>query len=189
MKIAVTGKSAVSSNNADRVLSGLPRRNVTMRLTGSLEILIIAAAGCVLKDAGIIYPVGDSSIGVYIGIDDAVEDLKDEYFVNILNDGVTGVSPLLFPFTSPNALAAQVTIAFDLRGECITMPITKYRNNVIEYAAESIAGGYMKMAIAGTIIIADGQLRPADGRYAAEMFFLEKLEHAQNRMAGIYEVI
>jgi len=189
MKIVVTGKSRINSENAGEVLGRFSSRIKQLRLVNSLEILSIAAIGSVLEDAGISFPVGDSNIGIYVGIDDAVEDIKDEYFENILNDGINGVSPLLFPFTAPNALASMATIAFDVRGESITMPVKNSFRNVIEYVAECILGKYIEMAIAGGIMLKDRTLSIKDGRYTAEIFFLEEMESAKNRGARIYEVL
>lgn len=189
MKIVITGKSKISSKNADEVLDRFSVQIKQLRLVNHLEILTIAAVGNVLEDAGISFPVGDSNIGVYIGIDEAVEDIKDEYLENILREGILGVSPLLFPFTSPNALTAQATIAFDIRGESITMPVKNSFGNVIKYAAECIWGKHVRMAIAGGVMIKNRTLSPKEGRYVAEMFFLEELNSAENRGAMIYEVL
>jgi|GEM_PF-1467423 len=186
MSIVVTGISKLTNAEAERIINKFITGIKPIRIVNALEQLTIAAVGSVLDNAGVAFPVGTSSIGIYIEIDDAIEDIKDEYFNNILNEGTMGVSPLLFPYTSPNALAAQVSIAFDIRGESITMPINHSCSNVIEYAAECVAGKYISSAIAGRIILNDRSSAVEGGKYVAEFFLLEKLDIAVKRGAKIY---
>lgn len=185
--MVITGKSRLDSAHIEGALDRLDGRIKRMRLTHTLERLAVAAVGSALDDAGIdLFPVGDSMTGIYMGIDDAIEDIKDEYFNGILADGILGASPLIFPFTSPNALTAQVSIAFDLRGETILMPIYRTYSAVIKYAFECIAGNYTKRAIAGGITIGDHNLSVDEGRYVAEIFIFERDEEAVRRGAKKY---
>lgn len=186
MIVVVTGRSRLNSAYMEETLEKFEGRIRQMRLVNPLERLAVAAVGSVLADAGTDFPVGDSGIGMYIGMDDAMEDIKDEYFKGIVADGIMGASPLLFPFTSPNAFAAQVSIAFDLRGEGILMPVNRSWDNVIKYATECVAGGYAKMAIAGAITINNRNLSIEAGRYTAEFSLIEGEGDAVRRKARIY---
>jgi 3-oxoacyl-(acyl-carrier-protein) synthase len=189
MNAVITGIGRISSSNMEDSLDRLSGRITQMRLVTTLEGLAIAAVGGAFDDAGIDFPVCNSSIGFYLGIDDAVEDIKNEYFDGILKEGILGASPLLFPCTSPNILAAQVSIAFDMRGEIFTIPTKHSRADVIEFASESIDGGYITMAIAGGISLKGKNVSIREGRYLAEFFFVERLSHAMARGAKVHQSI
>lgn len=189
MRLVITGISRVSSKNAEEVVKRLNGRIRQMRFVTALEQLTIAAVGSALDDARISFPVGDSGIGIYIGIDDAIEDIKDEYFHYIVDEKILGASPLLFPYTSPNALAAQVSIAFDIRGESITIPIEHSYRDVIEYSFECIEGKYITIAVTGCIMRDTTIAFPEEGRYCAEFYVVEDLQGATERKARIYQDI
>ena len=107
----VTGASNINTNDLSKIVPDLSERTKTFRFVCELEKLTVAAVELVLGEAGVDFPVGKETIGIYIGIDDAIEEVKNEHLGNIIKEGLLGASPLLFPFTSPNALAAQATIA------------------------------------------------------------------------------
>ena len=184
--MVITGRCRLESSDVEEALNKLEGLIKPMRLVHDLERLAVAAVGGALLDAGLSFPVGDSTVGIFIGIDDAIEDIKDEYFSGVLAEGILGASPLLFPFTSPNALAAQVSIAFDLRGEGIVMPINGSCPDVIEYATDCIAGQHAKRAIAGAITIIGRRLSIEGDRYAAEFFIIESEGDAVRRGARTY---
>ncbi|OOP57161.1 MAG: hypothetical protein AYP45_05095 [Candidatus Brocadia carolinensis] len=174
MKPVITGVSKISSNNIESVTSGLHDSIRQMRFVNSMEQLTVIAVGILLNDAKIGIPIGNASVSLFVGIDDSIEDIKNEYFEGILNEGILGASPLLFPYTTPNSLAAQVSIAFDIRGENITIPIKHSYRDVIEYAIECITGKYTGTAIAGGIRVQDRSLSVGEGRYVAEFFFTRR---------------
>ncbi|MCC6326645.1 MAG: hypothetical protein L3J18_16565 [Candidatus Brocadia sp.] len=178
--------SKISSNNIEYAASGLKDSIRQMRFVNSLEQLAVTAVGIMLNDAKIDIPIGNSNVGLFVGIDDSIEDIKDEYFEGILNEGILGASPLLFPYTTPNSLAAQVSIAFDIRGENITIPIQYSYRTVLEYAVECITEKYTGTAIAGGIRVQDKNLSIGNGRYVAEFFLLEDVDSARKRGATIY---
>jgi 3-oxoacyl-(acyl-carrier-protein) synthase len=187
MKPVITGKITMSSREL-RPDTDMTAGIRQIRITNDLELLTVVAAGRVLNDAGMDFPAGNSDLGIFIGIDDAIEDIKDEYFSNILNDGIVGASPLLFPFTSPNAFAAQASIAYDIRGESITFFMKNIYSDVIIYSVDCIEAGHIKMAVTGGISIKHDDLSAKEGRYAAEFYFIEGLNSAQKRGARIYSV-
>lgn len=184
--VVITGRSRVNSGGE------IMQRSVSFagraRLVHPLEHLALAAAGSLLEDAQIPLPAGTSDIGIYIGVDDSVEDIKDEYLGGILSEGLLGASPLLFPFTAPNALAARISIAFDLRGESITMPVNNSGGDVIKYSAECVMEGHAGAAVAGNIMLDKGPMSPEKGRYYAEFFFIEDIMRAKKRNARIYSL-
>lgn len=187
MKPVITGKITMSSRDLipdTDMIAGIRH----IRITNDLELLTVVAAGRALNDAGIDFPTGNSDLGIFIGIDDAIEDMKDEYFSNILNDGIVGASPLLFPFTSPNAFAAQVSIAYDIRGESITFFMKNIYSDVILYSADCVDAGHIKMAVSGGISLKDDNFSAKEGRYAAEFYFIEDINSARKRGARIYSV-
>ena len=183
MKPVLTGMASLRGTDADKIISNLNGYFKEMRFIHDIEKIMIAGIGLLLSDAGIRFPVGNNDIGLYIGVDDAIEDIKDEYFQGIITHGILGASPLLFPFTSPNALAAQASIAFDLRGESITIPL-KYSSycDVIQYAIECVMGGYSRMAVAG-MIFSSGT---GQDNLSAKFSFLEAPGSAAVRRARIY---
>ncbi len=126
----VIGVSRLNSNNLNGVVSQIKGLVEHMRFVHVLEQLAVVSIGMVLYDAGIPFPVESDDIGLYVGIDNSIEDIKDEYFNNILSEGFMGASPQVFQFTTPNALTAQATIACDIRGESVTIPITHSLTNL-----------------------------------------------------------
>ena len=169
----IIGRCKMSIAEADGALEGLEGRIKPMRLFHNLERLVVAAVGGALMDAGRAFPIGDDSVGLYLAIDDSIEDVKDEYLRGIIEEGLIGASPLLFPLTSPNALAAQVSIAFDMRGEGVVMPINGSGSDVIEYATECIDNNQVRKAIVCVIRAGDGN-PPLEGRhYFGEVFVIE----------------
>lgn len=186
MRPVITGMIKISSNDVEYAMTRVKDMIRQMRFVNSLVQLTVVSIGIMLDEAKINIPVGNNDISLFLGVDDSVEDIKDEYFNGILNEGILGASPLLFPYTTPNSLAAQATIAFDIRGESITVPIKNTHRNVMEYAVECIDGKYTSMAIAGGIRLKDKNLTIKDGRYTAEFFLLEEAGHAEKRGAKIY---
>jgi len=183
MKTVITGISKIDSGEMEDEISKLHGITGKIRYVHDLDKLMVAGIGLLLKDTKIEFPVRNDDISLYIGVDDSIEDIKDEFFKGILEEGILGASPLLFPFTSPNALTAQASIAFDIRGESIVMPIQDSFKDVIEYAVECISGNYSTMAITGGIL--SGKNRK-EKTYKGEFYFLESDKSALKRKARIY---
>jgi hypothetical protein len=187
MMPVVTGVNRLNSNNLNYIIPQISEQVKQMRFVHLLEELAVVSIGMVLYDAGISFPVGNTDISLYVGIDDSIEDIKNEYFNNILSEGFIGVSPQIFQFTTPNALVAQATIAFDIRGESVTLPIESSFKDVMKYATDSINGKYTKMAIAGGITRYRSPINHSRTPvYRAEFFFLEMGGNAMERGARVY---
>jgi len=61
------------------------------------------------------------SAGIVLGVDGPVDIWKKEFFSSMIMDGPLGASPLLFPYTSHNALAARLSIEYGVRGQSLTI--------------------------------------------------------------------
>jgi len=72
------------------------------------EELSLAAVSSALKQVGNL----GLDTGIVFGIDNSIDRCKAEFFKGLLQEGPVGASPLLFPYTSHNAITAQTTIAF-----------------------------------------------------------------------------
>jgi len=112
------------------------------------EELALAAVSAALKQIRNL----ELETGIVFGIDNAIDRCKEEFFKGLLAEGPIGASPLLFPYTSHNAITAQATIAFGIKGEDIT--ITSGASSflkAIEYSFELLHRSVMKSVIAGGI--------------------------------------
>ena len=112
------------------------------------EELALAAVSAALKQIRNL----ELETGIVFGIDNAIDRCKEEFFKGLLAEGPIGASPLLFPYTSHNAITAQATIAFGIKGEDIT--ITSGASSflkAIEYGFELLHRSVMKSVIAGGI--------------------------------------
>ncbi|MBF0457274.1 MAG: hypothetical protein HQK99_05200 [Nitrospirae bacterium] len=186
MEIVVTGigySSSFDHKMVEETLNSIRQRTGKTRFIHDIEKSAVTAVSLALNDAGITFPLlesGRDDTGLYMGIDDAVEDIKDDFFRGVLGDGILGASPLMFPFTSPNAFSAQITIVFDMRGECILMPVNNSFEDVIEYAVACIRNGYTKTAVSGGVRCKGNNI------YEAEFFVLENAHAAKDRGAKAY---
>jgi len=187
MKNVITGVSSIRIHELDEIVPDLSMKTQTFRFVCDLERLAVAAVELVLKEAGITIPVGKDTVGIYFGVDDAIEDIKNEYLRNIIQEGLLGASPLLFPFTSPNALAAQAAIVCDIRGESIVMPCRGSMKNIAAYADECVSKGWMVMAIAGGILSTKENAVEDRVNYEARFYMIERPESARERGAHTYE--
>lgn len=123
------------------------------------EELALSATSAALKQAGWNPPLippfvkgGKGVLGIIFGIDNAIDVCKAQFFKGLLEDGAIGASPLLFPFTSPNAITAQVTIAFGIKGEDITItsgPLSFFK--AVEYGIELLDKRVIQSAVIGGV--------------------------------------
>ena len=180
MKIVITGYCKMTNASAGRVFMNNKKRMRKVRPVHELDTLLIAAVSKLLDCAGIAFPLGNAHIGMYIGIDDSIEEIKNDYFSSIIREGIMGVSPLIFPFTSPNALAAQASVAFDIRGECITLSGKNSFDEAVQYGVESLFHHHILTAIAGSIT-KNKTGRVNKGMFTACFLFLEPMEEALKR--------
>lgn len=102
-------------------LSAIAQRGLPVRLFHPIEEVTCLAAYEALSLAGVDVPFGGDSIGIALGVDEGIDGVKARYYQGVLADGPLGASPMAFPFTTPNTIAARVSILFDLRGESLTV--------------------------------------------------------------------
>jgi len=112
------------------------------------EELALAALSAALKQIRNL----ELETGIVFGIDNAIDRCKEEFFKGLLAEGPIGASPLLFPYTSHNAITAQATIAFGIKGEDITITSGALSFlKAIEYGFELLHRGVMRSVIAGGV--------------------------------------
>ena len=93
MNNVITGKCRINADQLDEVMEMLSERTRSFRFVHDLEKFTVAAIELLLQDAGIQVPAGTEDIALYLGIDNAVEDIKNEFWENIVQDGILGASP------------------------------------------------------------------------------------------------
>ncbi|HYL81355.1 MAG TPA: beta-ketoacyl synthase N-terminal-like domain-containing protein [Candidatus Acidoferrum sp.] len=104
-----------------QALSASRQGGLPVRLFHPLEEVACLAAYEALSQAGIAVPSRGEGIGVAIGVDEGIDAIKARYYREVVTDGPLGASPLAFPFTTPNTIAARISILFGLRGESLTV--------------------------------------------------------------------
>jgi hypothetical protein len=115
------GEPASPAARLAAALAALTRTGPPIRLIHPIEEVAVLAAYEALASAGVPTPVGGEDIGVALGVEEGIDGLKAEYYRGILKDGPLGASPIVFPFTTPNTVAARISILLDLRGESFTL--------------------------------------------------------------------
>jgi len=163
----ITGRVRLCSDELQGISTAICEKTRNHRFVHVLEMLVIYSCEMVMRDAGQKVPSCSNSLGLYLGIDRSIEDIKDEFLKNVLEEGLLGASPSLFPFTTPNALAAQAAIVLDIRGESIMFYGEDCINDVTDYADACISQGRMNSAITGFIS------RGRRGNYCSDLCFLE----------------
>jgi hypothetical protein len=114
------GARAAFSLRLSAALDALSSRGRRVRLVHSVEEAAFLAAVEAFDDAGMAAPAHCDRTGIALGVDEGIDGIKADHCLAVARDGPTGASPLHFPCTAPNAVAAQLSIALDLRGESVT---------------------------------------------------------------------
>ncbi|MDP2681752.1 MAG: beta-ketoacyl synthase N-terminal-like domain-containing protein [Deltaproteobacteria bacterium] len=113
------------------------------------EELTLAALSAALKQ---IRNLELDTTGIVFGIDNAIDKCKAEFFKGLVSEGPIGASPLLFPYTSHNAITAQATIAFGIKGEALTIVSgASSFLKAVGYGFELLHRGVMNAVIAGGV--------------------------------------
>src|SRR5512134_745004 len=139
-------------------------RGHRVRLIHRIEEVAFLAAAEALAAGERSYPVGEAGAGIFLGIDEGIDDIKADHWRAVLAEGPLGASPLHFPFTAPNAVAAQLTIFLDLRGETSTVcGGTLSGAEAIGLAAASVRDGRCDSMLAGGATSIGRTLAPGSG--------------------------
>ncbi len=148
---AIAGEAA--GRPGDRlcvILSALPQGGSSVRLLHPIEEMAFLAAYEALSCTGVALPVGRESIGIVLGIEEGIDGIKARYYQEVLRDGPLGASPLFFPLTTPNTIAARISILLDLRGESLTLCGGNLSGaQAIGLAMEAVQGGRCGAVLAG----------------------------------------
>jgi hypothetical protein len=132
------------------VLTALSADGVPVRLIHGIEELAILAAHEALRRAGVPMPYRGDDLGVLLGVEEGIDGIKARYYRGILADGPLGASPLTFPLTTPNTIAARISILFDLRGETLTLGGGNVAGaQALGLALRALRDGQTAMALAG----------------------------------------
>jgi hypothetical protein len=146
-------------------LAALPQGGSPARLFFPIEEMAFLAAYEALSSAGIVPPVGGDGVAIALGVDEGIDGIKARYFEGVLRDGPLGASPMAFPFTTPNTIAARISILLDLRGESLTISGGSLSGaQAIGLAVEALRGGRCGAVLAG-------------GATSVEQEFLDALDH------------
>lgn len=146
-------------------LAALPQGGSPARLFHPIEETTFVAATEALARAGVAAPVGGDGVGIALGVEEGIDGIKARYYQGVLRDGPLGASPLAFPLTTPNTVAARISILLDLRGESLTVCGGSLSGaQAIGLALEALRAGRSGAVLAG-------------GATAVEQEFLDALCH------------
>lgn len=175
MKIAISGVGLIEdiAKHKSLDLSQLPHG---VRTLTRVEELALCTAHKAIENAKLSIPDNSSSTGLVLGVDEAIDDYKTRFFCELLSEGAEGVSPLLFPFTSPNAITAQVSIVFGIKGENVTIA------NGFLSSGKAIAYSIDILRLKKAKTVVTGGVSPA----CAAILILEDFNVATKRKARVY---
>lgn len=157
--------------------------------------LSLAATVLCLRDAGIenIAPYA-KTCAVLLGTTHGSTGYCEQYYGQIVREGIAAANPMLFAEGVPNAAAAHLSLMLPLRGPCQTVIGSRTAGlDAIRLAAARIAAGEWDRAIVGaaeefspTVNAAHAQWRPdsSDGfavSSGAVMFLMESRVAMQSR--------
>jgi 3-oxoacyl-[acyl-carrier-protein] synthase II len=172
----------------DRALGTLLDGTEARRLSRPCRMSVVSARAA-LADAGL--PGGDS-LGLVVGTE--LGDLRStiEFADGYLGSGPSGCSPLLFPNTVMNTMAAATTIAVGARALSLTLNAPTVAGELaVAYAAGAIAAGRLDAVLAGGVDELDALCAEmlsvlgdrGDRGEGATYLVLESWEHARARDA------
>jgi len=146
----------------------LEKAGKRIRLFHRVEEFAFLAAWDALKESGIGVPLQDSRAGIVLGVDEGIDGIRARHSIALRDEGPGGVSPISFPFTSHNAVTAQVSIGLDIQGESFT------------YCMGSLSGAAALGAAKGMLLEGRASMVLAGGATSIEREFLEGM-----RLAGL----
>jgi hypothetical protein len=137
----------------------------SVRLLHRLEEMAILAAHEALSRGAVAIPHGGDDLGVALGVEEGIDGIKARYYRGVLKDGPLGASPLMFPLTTPNTIAARLSILFDLRGETFTVGGGSVSGaQAVGLAVQALREGRLAMALAGGVTSVEEEFLEAEAR-------------------------
>jgi hypothetical protein len=147
------------------VLAALAPDRGPIRLAHVIEEVAILAAYEVLSRSGVPLPYRGEDIGVTLGVEEGIDGIKARYYAGILRDGPLGASLLAFPLTTPNTIAARISILLDMRGECLTVCGGSLSGaHAIGLAVQAIRAGRYARVLAGGVTSIEAEFLDAVAR-------------------------
>jgi hypothetical protein len=129
-------------------VSPLLNRDTDRRLSRVCQ-LTVAACRLAAVDSKI---TGGPHLGIVVGSEFGDLRSSEEFVAAFLRRGPAGLSPLIFPNTVMNAMAAAAAIALDARGPSVTVNQATIAGDLaVARAAALVAGGYASTMIAGGV--------------------------------------
>ena len=100
----------------------LGRGGKRIRFIHRIEEIALLASWDAVRESGIaVLSTAPGEVGIALGVDEGIDGIKARHCLAVQSDGPLGASPLVFPFTTQNAVTARVSIGLDLRGEMFTL--------------------------------------------------------------------
>ena len=145
-------ESDVVAGRLRAALAAVAPSGPPVRLLHAIEETALVAAHEALSGAGLSTPYGEDDLGVALGVEEGIDGIKTRYFRAVLQDGPPGASPLVFPLTTPNTIAARIAILFDLRGETLTVAGGNISGaHAVGLAVRALREGHVATALAGGV--------------------------------------
>ena len=146
---------AYAEDRASRLraaLAALSAEGTPVRLLHGIEEMAVLAAHGALSSSGMPMPYRNDDLGVVLGVEEGIDGIKARYYQGILTDGPLGASPLTFPLTTPNTIAARISILFDLRGETLTVGGGNIAGaHALGLALQALRDGHSALMLAGGV--------------------------------------
>ncbi len=145
------GTSQLGAEVSDEALADLLDPDEARRLSRICQ-LTIGACRLALRDAGW-EPAGNGSeLGLIVGTEFGDQRSTEAFALGFLRRGTVGLSPLLFPNTVMNIMAATASIAIGARATSVTLnQPTAAGDLAVAHAAALVAAGRIPAALAGGV--------------------------------------
>lgn len=129
-------------------VSSLLNRDTDRRLSRVCQ-LTVAACRLAALDSRI---TGGPHLGIVVGSEFGDLRSSEEFVAAFLRRGPAGLSPLIFPNTVMNTMAAAAAITLDARAASVTINQTTVAGDLaVTRAAALVAGGYASTVMAGGV--------------------------------------
>jgi 3-oxoacyl-[acyl-carrier-protein] synthase II len=135
---------------ADSEISHLLNARRVRRMSEYVKLSLAATVLC-LQDAGISdVPAFAETCGAILGTAHGSTNYCEQYYGQIVREGVAAANPMLFAEGVPNAAAAHLSLMLSLKGPCQTVIGSRTAGlDAIRLAAARIASGEWDRAIVG----------------------------------------